>query len=168
MVQKKPVNDESYIAANYNYFYRLIENMKKEEIGSLYNAITKLIIVGISLDKNDDPQLIFESLNSTGVSLTNSDKIRNYVLMMSSSVKNQEQFYIKYWKPLEELIRQSDMDKFIRYYLALKKGELYSTKSIYEEFKIFCDACSKEVDIEELIKKYLLIYIYMERIMKRF
>lgn len=77
------------VTVNYNYFYEEIEKLSPEEIKGLYDAVMKLQIVNISLEPEhgDDPQLIFESLNSTGKDLEESDKIRNYVLM-DMSAKN--------------------------------------------------------------------------------
>ena len=89
----------SDITINYNYFY---DRILKEEItiDQLFEAIKALMIINITVDEDDDPQLIFESLNSTGVDLTEGDKIRNYVLM-GQSPENQEAFYKKYWSKIE-------------------------------------------------------------------
>ena len=67
----------------------------------LFNGINKLYIVDISLERgNDNPQLIFESLNSTGLDLSQADLIRNYILMDLEPAE-QEQLYNKYWQPME-------------------------------------------------------------------
>lgn len=132
---KAPVENTS-VTANYNYFYNEIEKMSPIEIEGLDNAITKLVIVSISLQpqNGDDPQLIFESLNSTGLDLEPADKIRNFVLMRMQS-SEQERFYKKYWEPLESTVTRSDMNKFIRYYLAVKTRKLSDEKKLYFEFK---------------------------------
>ena len=107
----KPV-EGSLITANYQLFYNAISGMTDKELLGLYEAVMKLEMVHVSLEpsKGDDPQLVFESLNSTGQKLLEGDKIRNYVLMnMTSSM--QEKFYRKYWEPLEETITKNDIDK---------------------------------------------------------
>lgn len=98
---KQPIEDTS-ITSNYNYFYSEIGKMTVPELEGVYNAISTLDIVSISLkpEDGDDPQLIFESLNSTGLDLETADKIRNYVLM-NMKHKEQEKFYRDYWEPLE-------------------------------------------------------------------
>lgn len=101
---KSPI-ENNRVTANYNYFRGKLEKLTPEELAGLYNAITKLMIVSISLKllDGDNPQLIFESLNSTGLALESSDKVRNYVLMNMNN-EMQGRFFHKYWKPLEELI----------------------------------------------------------------
>lgn len=75
--------ESSNITQNYHYFENRIKNIKRDEISidELYEAIFRLEIIDIFLDKEDNPQLIFESLNSTGLDLTEADKIRNFILM---------------------------------------------------------------------------------------
>jgi uncharacterized protein with ParB-like and HNH nuclease domain len=91
---------ESTITINYEYFYNRIQ---KEEltIDELYTALTRLEIINITLNEDDNPQLIFESLNSTGLALSEGDKIRNYILM-GLPAKLQNQYYEKYWNKIEE------------------------------------------------------------------
>ena len=105
------------------------------EIKGLYDAVMKLIIVNISLkpQDGDDPQLIFESLNSTGLGLDESDKIRNYILIGMPAAK-QETFYKKYWEPLERLVSHNDMKTFIRYYLSVKTRDLFKEDKLYFRF----------------------------------
>ena len=84
---------------NYDYFY---DRIQKQEIAidELYNAICCLEIINIRLDMDDNPQLIFESLNLTGLDLSEGDKIRNFILMGLPS-KEQEDYYEKYWNKIE-------------------------------------------------------------------
>ena len=94
------IEEDSNIVSNYNFFYHQIQKDNYEG-SSLLEAFRKLEIVLITLDKGqDDPQLIFESLNSTGVGLNDGDLIRNYILM---DLENQEQenFYTNYWLKIE-------------------------------------------------------------------
>lgn len=126
---KSPI-ENTRITANYNYFYGEISKLDADILKKLYDAITKLDIVSISLQpqNGDDPQLIFESLNSTGQDLEPSDKIRNFVLM-GLKAKQQERFYRTYWEPLENTVQRNEINKFIRYYLAVKTRKLVNEKS---------------------------------------
>lgn len=136
LIEGRKLIENTNITANYNYFHDEIGKMSPEMLEGIYQAIGKLDIVSISLQpqNGDDPQLIFESLNSTGLALETADKIRNYVLI---NMKHQEQetFYRNYWEPLEQTVGHEDLDKFIRYYLAVKTRELYSENRLYFEFK---------------------------------
>lgn len=136
LIEGRKLIENTNITANYNYFHDEIGKMSPEMLEGVYQAIGKLDIVSISLQpqNGDDPQLIFESLNSTGLALETADKIRNYVLI---NMKHQEQetFYRNYWEPLEQTVGHEDLDKFIRYYLAVKTRELYSENRLYFEFK---------------------------------
>lgn len=127
------------ITENYDYFYTEIGQMSPEMLERIFQAIGKLDNVCISLkqEDGDNPQRIFESLNSTGLALGTADQIRNYVLM-NRKHREQETFYRKYWKPLEQTVGQANLDKFIRYYLAVKTRKLYSENRLYSEFKHYC------------------------------
>lgn len=155
-VKLKPINedDEAYrrlfdedekplsgskVTENYQFF---LDAIVKTGLSAddLYGAFKKLEFVDISIEQKDNPQLIFESINSTGVSLTEGDKIRNYVLMdLESSI--QEQFFKKYWKPVEELVdRGRDEDSvglFIRDYLSMERSSISNLNRIYVDFKQF-------------------------------
>src|SRR5260370_19848404 len=101
----------------------------------------RLMILDISLEKDhDNPQLIFESLNSTGMDLSQADLIRNYVLM---GLDNEEQtkLYKKYWYPMEQSFGQTQnvalFNRFMRDYLTLRTGEIPSVDKVYATFKIY-------------------------------
>ncbi len=116
------------------------------------------MIVWIALDKGkDDPQLIFESMNSKGIELTQTDLIRNYIVM-ETEVGKQEDFYNQYWRAMEENFKQSEkqskredlFNKFVRHYLTIKIGKAPNEKRVYEAFK---DYQQKEgIEIEDLLK----------------
>lgn len=113
--------EESQILLNYNLFMDLIResNLSSEEI---YQGIQKLEIVYIQLTKEkENPQLIFESLNSTGLDLTQADLIRNY-LLMGQAYDQQEKLYNDYWIKLEKMLPDAMISDFIRDYLTLKTG----------------------------------------------
>jgi len=117
--------------------------------------MSKLIIVDISLDRDhDNPQLIFESLNSTGLDLSQADLIRNYVLMKLEP-KEQEELYKSYWYPMERgfgnLTESSLFDRFMRDYLTLKTGRIPNIRNVYSAFKEYVSK-QKSVDIEAILK----------------
>ena len=134
-------DETSLIYTNYLFFKQKVAEgtLTPDEI---YESISKLDIVGIILDKDqgDEPQLIFESLNSTGMALSKSDLIRNFILMGLDN-DAQKGVYINYWKPLEEYFPQQEqgdedrMDRFFRDYLTVKLGRNVKFDNIYEEFK---------------------------------
>lgn len=115
---KKEHIKDSNLTANYSYFY---DRIQKQEItiDELFDAICRLEVIDIRLNNEDNPQLIFESLNSTGLDLSEGDKIRNFVLMGLPS-KEQEVYYEKYWNRIEECTGY-DASSFIRDYLSLKQ-----------------------------------------------
>jgi len=97
-----PLNSGSHrIIENYRFFQKKIRESKLSPV-DLYTGLTKFVIVDVSLDRNyDNPQLIFESLNSTGLDLSQADLIRNFVLM-GLEPKEQETLYTNYWLPMEQ------------------------------------------------------------------
>ena len=157
-----PIADNC-ITANYDYFYSQIQAMTSDEIIALFNAVKKLDIVCVSLQPaiGDDPQLIFESMNSTGLDLEPSDKIRNYVLMGMNS-KEQDKFYRKYWEPLEKLVDRKDITKFFRYYLDVKLRRNVAEKKLYTEFKLYKEAC--ELSMEDILSDILKYAEYFKKI----
>lgn len=134
---------ESNLTVNYDYFY---ERIQKQEItiDQLYDAICCLEIINIKLDMDDNPQLIFESLNSTGLDLSEGDKIRNFILMGLPS-KEQEEYYEKYWNKIEECTKY-DVSAFIRDYLSVKQQAIPQQKKIYVTFKDFVDLGKLETE----------------------
>lgn len=96
----------SNITVNYNYFYNRVQD-GEITIDEIYEAFCRLQIINIFLSPDDNPQLIFESLNSTGMELSEGDKIRNYILMGLTPVTKQEQYYEKYWHKIEKFTNLS-------------------------------------------------------------
>lgn len=141
---------ESNLTTNYNYFY---ERIQKQEISidELFDAICRLEIINITLNNEDNPQLIFESLNSTGLDLSEGDKIRNFILMGLPS-KEQDEYYDKYWNRIEECTKY-DVSSFVRDYLSIKQFAIPSQKKIYISFKDYVD--QKSIETEELLKDLL-------------
>ncbi len=142
LVDRKPLqpNTESRILTNLKFFSDQIEKMDITP-AEVYESIGKLQIVNITLDRSmDDAQAIFESLNSTGKELSQSDLIRNYVLM---GLKPDEQLniYNNIWRPMEQLFEYENqdtvMDRFFRDYLTMKLARIPKIDHVYEEFKAY-------------------------------
>lgn len=125
----------SRITENYIYFYG--ELVKRNiDLNNLFEAISKrLVFVGIMLEPahGDDAQQIFESINSTGVRLREADKIRNYVLM-NLDAKKQEEYYNKYWAPLENNTG-ANLEDFMRDYLTMARKSIPNKSEVYNVFK---------------------------------
>lgn len=137
------------ICENYHFFK---EKMQDADLNIVYEGIQKLMIVDVRLQHGiDNPQMIFESMNSTGKALTQADLIRNFVLM-NQPHEEQTRLYNEYWAPIEAdfgvegYIKQ--FDEFIRYFLVMQTGR-YRIKrdEVYQEFKSF----SLKYDIKELL-----------------
>jgi len=127
-------NINSNIASNYKYFYERISSQILSP-RQLFDSFRKLKIVLIDLVRGqDDPQLIFESLNSTGVDLTAGDLIRNYILM-DLKPSEQEIFYKKYWINIEKLT--GNIAEFVRNYLIFKTKVSIKKDDVYTSFKKF-------------------------------
>jgi uncharacterized protein with ParB-like and HNH nuclease domain/predicted transport protein len=135
-----PESPSSRIVENHRFFEEQIRKTSHEP-NSIYRGISKLIIVDISLDRDrDNPQLIFESLNSTGLDLTQADLIRNYVLMGLEG-KEQADVYRKYWHPMEQGFGHAEyavqFDRFMRDYLTIKTGRIPNINEVYASFKSY-------------------------------
>ena len=138
--QSPPPNEASHrITKNFELFQDLIKQSK--DLRSLCRGLEKLNIVDISLNReHDNPQLIFESMNSTGKELSQADLIRNFVLM-DQEIDEQQYLYNNYWYPMETSFGQEpyaeDFDYFMRHYLTVKTGATPPVRKVYEEFKEF-------------------------------
>ena len=165
-----PVDTRSKLLDNYKFFAGKIAD-KELQPAEVYESIGKLQIVNITLDRSiDDAQAIFESLNSTGKELSESDLIRNYVLM---GLEPTEQTYVyeHFWRPMELLfvygVQDSVMDKFFRDYLTMKIARIPKKDRVYEEFKLYHLNCEFST-IRELCQD-LLTYAkyYTDMVFKR-
>lgn len=162
----------------YEFFYERIEDFIKQDgqIDEIYAGIFKLSLVSISLDKDsDNPQMIFESMNSTGKDLSQTDLLRNY-LLMDLTPEKQTRLYKTYWKPMEELfgedIYKNDVNKFdyfIRDFLTLKRDTGYICKinNVYENFKRYyldnnCEKFAVLKDLFTYAKYYACIDLLQE------
>ncbi|GAA8125098.1 DUF262 and DUF1524 domain-containing protein [Helicobacter pylori] len=150
--RREPSEPSSKIVENFKLFEEWVSNTDK--LGTIFKGLEKLTIVWIALKKEkDDPQLIFESMNSKGIELTQTDLIRNHIIMETEAEK-QEVFYKNYWRAMEEEFEQSKrkdlFNKFVRHYLTIKTGKIPNINRVYVAFK---DYQQKEgIEIEDLLK----------------
>lgn len=132
--------ENSCVTNNYRLFYSLVK-VSKLTFTSLLEAIDRLIVIDIRLTEHDNPQLIFESLNSCGKDLEEADKVRNY-LLMSLSKTHQDRYYRDYWHKIE--LAADDLTFFIRDYLTIKRGILSKLEDLYFDFKAYDEAVQPE------------------------
>lgn len=139
---------DSNLTVNYYYFY---ERIQKQEItvDELFEAICRLEIISIKLNQDDNPQLIFESLNSTGVALSEGDKIRNYILM-GLPANLQSKYYEDYWNKIE-ICTNYEVSAFVRDYLSVKQQATPSMNKVYFTFKAYVE--DKKFETELLLKE---------------
>lgn len=151
-----PKNHSIRIMKNYERFQEWIEGYASN-LEVLCKGIAKLIVVDIALSRDqDNPQLIFESMNSTGKELTQADLIRNYILM-GLEIKKQTSLYENYWRPMEMDFGQeaysSDFDSFMRHYLTVKTGRIPRISEVYDAFKEYSMTMkSKGIDIGNIVE----------------
>jgi uncharacterized protein with ParB-like and HNH nuclease domain len=150
----------SNITINFWYFYNRILD-EKISIDDLFLAMKSLMIVDIELrNGEDDPQLIFESLNSTGLDLSEADKVRNFILMKEDT-ETQNRFYEEYWNKIEKNTN-FDVSNFIRDYLTLRERITPKKSRVYISFKKF--VLEQQTDMEELLKDLLKFSGYYKKI----
>ena len=154
---ESPTNPSAQIRENYELFRDLLQEAYPEMV---YRGINRLLLVDVTLERNvDNPQMIFESLNSTGVDLSPSDLIRNFILM-SLQEREQTRLYETYWNRIEALFRGSErvFDNFIRDYLARRSrsGKLERSDRVYVAFRrAFANIGHDPETLEDLLKELL-------------
>ncbi len=134
--KRKPSEPSSKIMENFKLFEEWIRK-NTDKLETIFKGLDKLMVVEISLERGkDNPQLIFESMNSTGKDLTQTDLIRNYILMGLEPEK-QKIFYKKYWRAMEEDFKQNEtlLNQFVRHYLTIKTRDIPNINKVYEAFK---------------------------------
>ena len=164
------INEESTkLIENYEFFSRRIEAMEDPNI--VWDGIQRLDVVSISLDANqDNPQLIFESMNSTGKDLSSADLIRNFVLMGLPKEK-QDALYLNHWRNIELTLGadsyEDTFDEFLRNYLiVLYAPEPLVKRDIYHIFKrhVYDRGYNKDDRIVELLREMERFASYYARI----
>ena len=140
LVQQKaqPTDQSLRITENFAFFEEQVQNLGAD-LPALCHGLAKLVVVDIALSRDqDNPQLIFESMNSTGRELSQADLIRNFILM-GLEPAHQTRLYEDHWRPMEVGFGQegygSHFDSFMRDYLTLKTGEISNVRAVYEAFK---------------------------------
>lgn len=154
----------SRLVENYRFFKNKIT---KENVVDVYNGILRLFIVDVALEKDkDNPQLIFESMNSTGLDLSQADLIRNYILM-GQDITLQTELYEKYWFPMEQSYGNEYATRFnwfVRDYLSVKTGVIPTIGKVYEDFKTYVQSNKSPSSITEVVQdifKYSGYYVNM-------
>lgn len=147
---KEDFDNSSRLTLSYNFFRNAILG-NSVSVDQLFVALNKLEIISITLEATDNAQIIFESLNSTGLALTEGDKIRNYILMGLAS-DEQAKFYNDYWLKIEDCTNK-DVSAFVRDFLSIKQQATPRIDRVYTEFKKY--AVSADGSIEQLLQELL-------------
>lgn len=155
------------IKENYEFFLDAIKTFLKNNDNKhdkLFKGIRQLKVVWVSIDADtENPQIIFESLNSTGMDLSQSDLIRNFILMGKKS-NIQEDLYNKYWYEMEKMFGDNYnnyFDSFMRDYLTIKNTRIPNINDVYKEFKVYFkrEENNKVEDILQEIYTYATYFI---------
>ena len=153
---EQPREHSIKVMQNFALFEELLADCK-DDYTAVCNGLAKLVVVDIALNRDqDNPQLIFESMNSTGRELSQSDLIRNFILMGLEPVL-QTRLYEQFWRPMELAFGQeaygTHFDAFMRHYLTVKTGEIPRLDEVYEAFKGHARSPkTAEAGIEALVK----------------
>lgn len=136
--QDQPQEYSLRITKNFEFFENLVAN-HKGDLSVVCKGLAKLLMVDVKLKRGEDnPQLIFESMNSLGRELSEADLIRNYILM-GLEQEPQIRLYEQYWRPMEVAFGQeaygTHFDAFMRHYLTVKTGEIPNINAVYDAFK---------------------------------
>lgn len=156
LVQQRPLPVEGSLRVeqNFDLFDELVRGLKGD-LTTLCRGLAKLVIVDVSLNRaQDNPQLIFESMNSTGRELSQADLIRNYVLM-GLEPRHQTELYEHHWRPMELGFGQegygSHFDSFMRHYLTVKTGDIPNVSAVYDAFKTYARPVIIQAGVDALV-----------------
>ena len=154
LIEENDISLTSNVCKNYRLFEKLIQesNYSVEEI---YKALGKIELVYIQLEKgkkSENPQMIFESLNSTGLSLTQGDLIRNY-LLMNHEYEKQKMLYKNFWLEIEKRITNEKISDFVRDYLTMKNGSISNKDKVYDDFKKYIKQNNENMDEEGILEE---------------
>ncbi len=127
------------VTQNFEFIKQKLNDLNETDLIAFCKGLAKLAVVDVSLVRGqDNPQLVFESMNSTGLDLSQADLIRNFILM-GLDQEEQSRLYVDHWRPMELLFGQEaygkHFDGFMRHYLTLKTGNIPNIKAVYEAFK---------------------------------
>lgn len=156
-----PAEPSIRIQENYKYFFEQL-GAQTTDLAVVCRGISKLLVVDVALSRDqDNPQLIFESMNSTGRELSQADLIRNYVLM-GQPPDLQERLYTLHWRPMEQAFGQeaysgNEFSAFMRDFLTLKTGEVPLLDQVYDTFKAY----ARRPEIEQAGTECLLKDVHL-------
>ena len=154
---EQPREPSLRIVRNFDLFKELLDE-RKGDLRSVCQGLAKLVVVDIALNRSqDNPQLIFESMNSTGRELSQADLIRNFILM-GLEPQIQTRLYEQYWRPMERDFGQENyglyFDAFMRHYLTVKNGEIPRLDEVYDAFKLLARSpAAMEAGVETIVKE---------------
>ncbi len=153
---EEPKEPSLRITHNFELFTTLLAD-QKGDLAPICLGLAKLIVVDVALSRDqDNPQLIFESMNSTGKELSQADLIRNFILMgLESALQNS--LYEDFWRPMEQAFGQeaygTQFDSFMRHYLTVRTGDIPRERDVYEAFKDYSRTKPViEAGIQNLVK----------------
>jgi uncharacterized protein with ParB-like and HNH nuclease domain/predicted transport protein len=153
---EQPKEQSLRVTESFNLFESLIADCKGD-LAAVCRGLAKLVVVDIALSRDqDNPQLIFESMNSTGRELSQADLIRNFILMGLEPAL-QTRLYEQFWRPMEVDFGQeaygTHFDGFMRHYLTVKTGEIPNVREVYEAFKTHARSqAMAQAGVEALVK----------------
>lgn len=153
---EQPKEHSIKVVHNFALFEKLIAD-RRDNLAPICKGLAKLIVVDVALNReHDNPQLIFESMNSTGRELSQADLIRNFILMGLEPVL-QTRLYEQYWRPMEVDFGQeayaTHFDAFMRHYLTVKTGDIPNVGEVYEAFKAHARSPkAAQAGVEQLVK----------------
>jgi uncharacterized protein with ParB-like and HNH nuclease domain/predicted transport protein len=154
---EQPTEPSLRITQNFELFEELLA-AQKGDLAHICRGLAKLVVVDIALSRDqDNPQLIFESMNSTGKELSQADLIRNFVLMGLEPVL-QTRIYEEFWRPMERDFGQeaygTQFDSFMRHFLTVRTGEIPREREVYEAFKDYSRTTPVQgAGVEALVKE---------------
>lgn len=153
---EQPKEASLRVTRNFTLFTELLAE-QKGDLAPVCRGLAKLIVVDIALSRDqDNPQLIFESMNSTGKELSQADLIRNFILMGLEPAL-QTRLYEEHWRPMELDFGQeaygTQFDSFMRHYLTVRTGDIPREREVYEAFKDYSRTTPvRDAGIETLVK----------------
>jgi uncharacterized protein with ParB-like and HNH nuclease domain/predicted transport protein len=154
---EQPKEPSLRVTQNFDLFIELLKE-QKGDLAPVCRGLAKLVVVDIALSRDqDNPQLIFESMNSTGKELSQADLIRNFILMGLEPAL-QTRLYEDYWRPMEQDFGQeaygTQFDSFMRHYLTVRTGDIPREREVYEAFKDYSRTTPvRDAGIEALVKE---------------
>jgi len=154
---EQPKEPSLRVTQNFALFTELLK-AQKGDFAPVCRGLAKLVVVDIALSRDqDNPQLIFESMNSTGKELSQADLIRNFILMGLEPTL-QTRLYEEYWRPMEQDFGQeaygTQFDSFMRHYLTVRTGDIPREREVYEAFKDYSRTKPvQDAGIEALVKE---------------